>query len=419
METVEDQEHATPVSMPPGPKLSHTRRPRRIYSLIGAIAALAMVALLTRALIANPGGSLLGSYAPNQGTPGLWGVPGSDQSTQLSATPTGQPGVSYDAITMVSPSDGWLFGATFPTTFTNGPASGPCGGCDPFILHYDGTQWRRVPAPNTGPITAVSMVSSSDGWAVSHGTILHYTGGAWTVAYTYAVPNDDINLNSIAMASPSEGWAGGMDGGPTSVSPLLLHYFGGKWQRVTLPNAGGATRINTIEMVSPTEGWALETIFNNAGGEAGTQLLHYTHGVWHSVGGLVAATLTGLAAVSSQTVWMVGSVTGTTGGIFEYNDGQIAQVSSPTPNIIHAVTMLSPTDGWAVGDGAATLHWDGTRWTKVGFIIHGVALMSVSFPTSSEGWAEGTAVTSGPDQQATLLHYIGGAWHVYSLKIGG
>ncbi|MGH2517398.1 MAG: hypothetical protein ACRDHP_17250, partial [Ktedonobacterales bacterium] len=295
----------------------------------------------------------------------------------------------------------------------------------PFIFHYDGSRWQRTPSPTSEPILAASMLSATDGWAITYDTILHYTGGAWTVAGAYSVPGDSIFLSNIVMTSPGDGWIGGRDDGATTESAFLLHMSGGQWRRVALPDVvggtsvGGATCINAISMLSPSEGWAHETVFSPSTGTVGTVLLHYVNGTWRSAGTPVAATLTGLAAISPQEVWMVGSVTGITGGIFEYANGQIGQVASPTPNILHAITMLSPTDGWAVGDGAATLHWDGNQWTKLGFVIHGVALTGVAFPTAGEGWAEGDAITSGPGQQATLLHFRGGVWSVYTLKIGG
>ncbi|HLJ80017.1 MAG TPA: hypothetical protein VKT52_00945 [Ktedonobacterales bacterium] len=380
------------------------RPPRRVFSLIGAVAAVVMAALLAQTLLANPGVFLRGLPSSGQQAPDGGQV----------VTPSGTPGVDYSAMTMVSPSDGWLFGATY----SNNPAGGPCGGCSPFIVHYDGSQWRRVAAPATASIAAASMLSSTDGWAVAQDTIFHYTGGAWTVAYTYAVPNETIFLNAITMVSPDEGWVGGSESGPTTGSGFLLHYFSGKWQRVDLPDASRRSfGVNGISMLSPKEGWALEMIYSPDAG-TGTRLIHYVNGAWHAAGDVIPATLTGLAAVSAQTVWMVGAVTGTTGGIFRYDAGQIAQVASPTPNILHAVTMLSPTDSWAVGDGAATLHWDGTQWTKVGLIIHGVALMGVSFAASGEGWAEGNGESSDA-QGAMLLHYSRGAWRVYPLKIGG
>lgn len=378
------------------------RPPRRVFSLIGGVAAALMAALLAQALLTNPGGLLRGAPSSGQGAPDGGQV----------VTISGTPGVAYSAMTMVAPSDGWLFGAKY----SNNAAGGPCGGCSPFILRYDGSQWRRMPSPTDKPVSAVSMLSSTDGWAVAQDTILHYTGGAWTVAYTYAVPDHTIYLSSIAMISPDEGWAGGSDSSPSTGSSFLLHYHGGQWQRVSLPNPNGFAGVNDISMLSADEGWALEIVFTGDG--TGTLLLHYENGIWHGVGGTIAATLTSLAAVSSRVVWMVGSVTGTTGGIFEYDNGQIAQVSSPTPNILHAVTMLSPAEGWAEGDGAATLHWDGTRWTKVGLVIHGVALMGVSFAASGEGWAEGNG-ESGDAQGAVLLHYTNGTWSVYPLKIGG
>jgi hypothetical protein len=402
VETIEQQEFGTPASAPQATHAQSLRQPRRVFSLLGAVAAVVMVALLAQALFAHAGGSRAGAPAGS----------GSQQTLPNTGLPQGLS-ADYSSVAMVSRNDGWLFGSVY----SNMNPSAGCSDCGPFIFHYDGSSWHRSPSPTDQIVTAVSMLSSTDGWAVAQGSILHYTGGAWRVAYTYSVPGDTIFLTTIAMISPSEGWVGG-DGTASTDNGFLLHYHGGEWLRVALPGASASTNVNAISMLSPDEGWALERLFGDTG--TSSRLLHYQNGAWRAVGGTIDATLTGLAAVSSHMVWMVGSVTGTTGGIFQYFDGQIAQIYSPTPNILSAVTMLSPTDGWAVGDGAATLHWDGTSWTKVGLVIHGIALMGVSFASADDGWAEGNSVYSGPGGQAAmLLHYSGGTWSVYPLKIGG
>ena len=112
--------------------------------------------------------------------------------------------------------------------------------------------------------------------------------------------------------------------------------------------------------------------------------------------------------------------------------------------ILHGISMVSPTEGWAVGNtwmmvdsGSRTvrmdggnpviLHYQGGRWTpqplpdfKSHFgcsatptICPALALSSISMVSAQEGWAVGSTVL-GPNADGItfpiLLHYIGGAW---------
>src|SRR5438045_5207166 len=74
-------------------------------------------------------------------------------------------------------------------------------------------------------------------------------------------------------------------------------------------------------------------------------------------------------------------------------------VRSPSPgNNAHlsAVSAISPTDAWAVGEfysqasgGTLTLHWDGVRWRRVPSPspARGSALRAVLALSSGCGWA--------------------------------
>ena len=64
--------------------------------------------------------------------------------------------------------------------------------------------------------------------------------------------------------------------------------------------------------------------------------------------------------------------------------------------------MLSPTDGWAVGDGGTIIQLQGAgQWTVVGSPTS-ADLRSVSLLDSTHGWIVGTA--------GTILHYDGTIW---------
>lgn len=119
---------------------------------------------------------------------------------------------------MLSPTDGWAvgFGAS------DGQAT---------IIHWDGTQWRRVPGPVIGPftgnLTAVKMVTATDGWAVGRdlgnpltprSLIAHWDGVTWNVVATLPVPPTlNLQLDGLFMTGPLDGWTVGEEG-------IILHY---------------------------------------------------------------------------------------------------------------------------------------------------------------------------------------------------
>ncbi len=81
--------------------------------------------------------------------------------------------------------------------------------------------------------------------------------------------------------------------------------------------------------------------------------------------------------------------------------------------------MVSPNDGWAVGDGAATVRYHNGVWTREGLTIHQYYMKSISLVSATEGWAVGNTAafpSQEPNASATLFHLSGGVWRIYSLS---
>jgi len=106
-------------------------------------------------------------------------------------------------------------------------------------------------------------------------------------------------------------------------------------------------------------------------------------------------------------------------------DGTIPPTPAYQGPILYSVQLLTPTEGWAVGGtchiynttgcGAATdvgytLHWDGTRWSRVLTPPNTKTLASVFMVTASDVWAVGWG--------GTIIHWDGTSW-VTPLVPGG
>ena len=272
-----------------------------------------------------------------------------------------------------------------------------------------------------GGLTSISMVSATEGWAVgpmqlgdpkSTGNILlHYANGMWTRA---VVPTQ-ASLYGVAMVSTTEGWAVGSGG-------VILHYSAGRWSEVKSPTI---TNLYSISMVSAQEGWAVGA--NEFGGNA--VILHFADGAWTNESlptpSSADMSLYAVAMVSAREGWAVGEDRESGGGglILRY-DGTGWTLDARVPGaLLHGVSVVSPTDAWAVGsDGGAPLllRYTGTKWQRVAAPSDAGdgTLSSVSMVSANEGWAVGSANGGNIyDINGTftvtnviLLHYSHGAW---------
>ncbi|HEY7832363.1 MAG TPA: hypothetical protein VIG30_02255 [Ktedonobacterales bacterium] len=256
------------------------------------------------------------------------------------------------------------------------------------------------------------------------------------------------SLASISMVSPTEGWAAGSafpanGTNGNQARPLLLHYQHGVWSSMRLDIAG---QVNSISMVSATDGWAVGTH---------GLILHYDGTAWRQVASPTQGGFTQVQMLSATDGWAVGDAFAN-GGLFHY-DGHAwtprpAPASSvdggagvPRPISFTAISMLSPTDGWAIGSlpnnglgkltsitpatGSAViepsvlityiLRYHNGTWsvddTLTNLPSQLNSLQSISMSSADEGWAAGgTTTLKGAQpivQSLLLLHYTGGAWH--------
>ena len=186
------------------------------------------------------------------------------------------------------------------------------------LWHYDNGAWTETASPCG--ITAMSVLSADDVWATcfdSH--ILHEHGGRWT---TYTIGGQGSGLGtqplSITMLSDSDGWVAGL----TNVSPqgmFLVRFDGHTWTRIQGPAASGPTEIHSIAMVSPTEGWAGGDLGNATGTEA--VLLHDVNGQWETTSAPSGGGIGKIVMVSATEGWAAVEG-GAAAGLLHYQNGR-------------------------------------------------------------------------------------------------
>lgn len=311
-------------------------------------------------------------------------------------------------LAFTSPDDGWIVG----TIRTPTP---PNGGLMPTAVsfHVVNGQVTRVPVLVHGNSTGVgmfriAMVSATEGWALASipqglppsgggSTILHLKNGKWTVALdlgalplmgSYSGPGADHGdgyFSDIAMVSADEGWAVGISGDRNT--PIIAHYTKGTWTEASIVDEIGTGFIQHISMADADHGIGVggNSPFPNA--SSGT-LLNYEQGTW-------------MVASSDNIDW-------------------------------YGVQMLSPTEGWATGQGVtvpgtptadgatsyAVAHYCNGQWS-IAFTDLPVTAGPFKMVSHSEGWlSAGGSVGSGSSSQSIdtgMLHYLNGKWSYMSL----
>lgn len=293
----------------------------------------------------------------------------------------GAADATLNGVSMVSPTDGWAVGSYL--------SPGPNGAFSFLILRWNGTGWTQVPAPapGHGALRGVSMVSATDGWAVGvestnqggAAVALHWDGTTWTQA---PVPGRSgvSDLYGVSAASASDAWAAGGRGAAT----MALHWDGTRWTRASTPSPGTESTLAGVSDVSSSDAWAVG--FYGVSNAAKALTLHWDGSAWRRVSApspgqgapssVPVNELAGVAVASSSNAWSVGdyavpAVGGQAAMTERWNGSKWTRVANPggtADSFLTGISMVSPSDGWAVGrndstDQAIILHWNGTGWT--------------------------------------------------------
>ncbi len=181
--------------------------------------------------------------------------------------------------------------------------------------------------------------------------------------------------------------------------------------------------LKTIEAKATTSSWKM---FRN-------QFSSTACGTWSVVpspNGSGNSGLSGVAAVSANDVWAVGSsgsqITGAQTLIEHWNGTNWQTVKSPSPssiyNTLSGVTAVSVTNVWAVGydvnnsQATETLieHWNGTNWSVVKSPSPAPInneLFSVAGVSANDVWAVGF-IANNTSEKTLIEHWNGTSWSV-------
>ena len=217
---------------------------------------------------------------------------------------------------------------------------------------------------------------------------------------------------------------------------LIEHWNGTAWSVVPSPSPGSYPNyLRAVAVVSASDVWAVGDYSNTRGGPEETLVEHWNGTAWSVVPSPnqdFDNSLYGVAAVSANDVWAVGSygpsiyIGSTSQTLVEHWNGSVwAVITSPSPgttyNFLYGVSAASTNDVWAAGDYYSDIgstsqtlveHWNGTAWTVVPSPNQGTGanyLYGVASVMANDVWAVGYYLSDGTSQ--TLVeHWNGTQW---------
>jgi photosystem II stability/assembly factor-like uncharacterized protein len=88
-------------------------------------------------------------------------------------------------------------------------------------------------------------------------------------------------------------------------------------------------------------------------------------------------------------------------GVLDISPSYDNGMDQACPGCMWQIVMVSPTEGWAVGNDHFILHFHNQQWTWQA--IPSGSLDSIAMISPTEGWAVGL--------EGSILHYFDGVWH--------
>ncbi len=294
---------------------------------------------------------------------------------------------------------GWRVVKTFPK-YTNldtivplpgktAWAGGQTPGQLPAVYHLAHGKWQRTTLPGSmgSFVNQISATSSTNVWASLANTpaVEHLTSKGW-VAHTFAIGADEIMLDGVVTLSPKDTFVFAYDF--ATMKSYSYHYNGTKWIRKSMPAAIDANSDSgLVSGTSYSNIWGLTIV----GGKYAA--LWFNGHKWriekfpaHLAASGSTAFARQILAVSRKNVWV--------------------------PIFVNASTNTTTSVGPVV-----LLHWNGTKWTKVGGKAPKGALSGAVASDGNGGvWlaANNTAFT-----KALLMHFAHGTWSEHAAPTPG
>lgn len=271
-------------------------------------------------------------------------------------------GNQFLAVTALAADDVWAVGGF-------GPPDAPSS---TLVERWDGALWVVVASPNEGTavnvLNAVAAAAPDDVWAVGRSSsgagdrplIEHWDGERWMVS-PVAVPGGGI-LHGVAAVGRNA-WAVGASGSPGTEEALILRWDGATWTPEGIPAFAGPSALLAVRAVGPRDVWAIGSRGNRP------LVLRFNGTRWRTIPIPARGPLVAIEPAAGGQAWAVGSAIHQWDGITWTPVGAARRGGE-----LHGIAAVSTEDVWAVGSSpgseegatrALVQRFDGTRWAIV------------------------------------------------------
>ena len=264
-------------------------------------------------------------------------------------------------------------------------------------LHYTGNEWVTIDTLGYGGLTEVFFLDETHGWSGGMDQFYKFDSTGWHVC-PLPIPNSEtFSINSIYFTDESHGWIGGYW---SDFSFMLLEYDGTEWK---MADEHPEVISNGLFFNHPSHGWSC--------GDLGL----YTgriNNIWEFSGGLWSGsyasfnTPNALASLNANDLYVV-----TRFGHILYHDSQGWQYSNSLAEGNTELSFPDTTNGWAVGEGGAIMHYHSGEW-HADTSTSNVYFEHIHFPDSLHGIASGKIVDSS--DLYCLFKYSANSWSIVS-----
>jgi len=309
------------------------------------------------------------------------------------------------------------------------------------IEHWNGVGWSIISSPNASSgynlLNGVAVAGSNEIWTVgqaavagnTYSTLIEHSKGGkapvWNIVSSPNVAGNSCILNAISVVAANDIWAVGysIDSGFNDRS-LTMHWDGLTWSIVPSPSVGNDI-LYAVDAVASNDVWAI------GGTRVGyssshTLTLHWDGLNWTVVPSPNDSTgnniLYGVAAVTGNDVWAVGSAGSSKTVALHWNGGSWSVFPTPSFNnasneVLSGIVAASSGDIWTAGQfyqnsvqNTLTEHWNGSTWTLVASPnpeSSSNRLSAITATPKGTLWAVGTTGVFGQPERTLILRKSG------------
>jgi hypothetical protein len=288
----------------------------------------------------------------------------------------------FAAVKPISSTTVWVVGYQRYANDANNPSL-------TLAMEYNGSIWTKFPTynanqfQNPNALLAVAASSTNDVWAVGrwvdsthagHTLIEHFDGTSWSLSASPNAYATGSRLYGVATLGPNAAWAVGYGWDGTKARTLIEQWDGASWTIIQSRNVGGAANQNnylfSVTAISANNVWAVgdaEAPTTAAGQIPATGVTvaeHWNGSTWTAITSANSSAgfneLNAITAVSPTSVWAVGDF---------YNGSNLDQTLAENFCLASpAVTDVSPTVGNTLGGDQVAVIGDGVAFaTSVSF----------------------------------------------------